>query len=59
MARTLKKYDVMQDEELIKSITKPHFSSANRKWSYSMVFALVGEEEELIQCFRELSKFGI
>lgn len=31
----------------------------NRKWSYSVVFALIGQEEDVLRCFRELSKLGV
>lgn len=31
---------------------RPSFSMQNGKWAYSIVFAVIGQEEDVLMCFR-------
>lgn len=60
LQRTLQRYEIIEDEEeLVKTRIRPSFSMHNRKWSYSIVFALIGQEDDVLMCLRELSKLGV
>lgn len=58
--KILKRFQLIPDEDsLVKTKIKPQFLSKKRRWSFSIIFVVGGEEDELTRCYRELIKVGI
>jgi hypothetical protein len=60
VVRILIKNRIIPDEEtLVKSRIKPQYLSKKRSWSFSTIFVIFGNEDELERCYRELSRIRI
>jgi hypothetical protein len=60
MIEVLRSHDIIRDEQLLaRAAMRPVFLSHSRKWAYTTIFAIVGEEGELANCRLELLKLGI
>lgn len=58
--RILKKNKVIpHSNSLVQSKIKPQYLSKKRKWSFSMIFVIFGNQNELTRCSSELYKYGI
>ena len=50
---------VPHEDSLVKSRIKPQFLSKKRSWTFSTIFVIFGNEEELDKCYKQFSRMRI